>query len=354
MGRSARALPAPSAPESLTTLFNFFSTFICFSLLLLLCGCNAGEGLTSPTATLSSTATKAALAPAKPTNTLVPIAKVALAPLPSATLIPPTATDTPLPTVTPTFTPQPTDTPFPTFTPWLTSTPLPTFTPLPSPTSAFPTPALIGNREYTVYLPAKTKKGQAYKYSCEFDAGWLILQSYGFEVSTEELIAKMPKDQSVEPTYRETQRGFEIHGGNIQQAYSGDYTWNFLARSTGEAFAQVFAAYGLKTAPVQSRDELEAALLRGELVWIKTTVDFKSWRPATWFTPQGEKIKTVLGNDHAVVVRGFNAKVVAIDDPLGPTSTGWQRPLEYDVAWETFLAAWEAQAFDGLAVARPE
>jgi hypothetical protein len=61
----------------------------------------------------------------------------------------------------------------------------------------------------------------------------------------------------------------------------------------------------------------------------------------------------VLGNDHAVVVIGFNADVVVIRDVLGPTSTNWRRPQEYEVGWETFLRSWGAQGFDGLAVEPP-
>jgi hypothetical protein len=86
---------------------------------------------------------------------------------------------------------------------------------------------------------------------------------------------------------------------------------------------------------------------------MKTTVDFKPWRPATWVTPGGDTIQTVLGNDHAVVVIGFNTEVAVIRDVLGPTSSNWRRPLEYEVNWETLMKAWGAQAFDGLAVDRP-
>jgi hypothetical protein len=42
--------------------------------------------------------------------------------------------------------------------------------------------------------------------------------------------------------------------------------------------------------------------------------------------------------------------VVVIRDALGPTSTNWNRAYEYEVPWDAFLAAWEAQGFDGLAV----
>ncbi len=230
---------------------------------------------------------------------------------------------------------------------------LPTPSPSPIPSPGPPTPVVVGDRVYTALLAAAVKEGQRFQYTCEFDAAWVILQSYGFDVSVDELIARMPQDTRLEPYIAESAEGYLIYGGDILTAFSGDYTQNFLARSTGSAIAQLFAAYGLESAPVRSREALEAALLRGELVWMKTTVDFKPWRPATWITPSGERIKTVLGNDHAVVVMGFNEQVVVIRDVLGPTSTGPDRPLEYEVAWEPFMAAWGAQDFDGLAVRRP-
>ena len=61
----------------------------------------------------------------------------------------------------------------------------------------------------------------------------------------------------------------------------------------------------------------------------------------------------MLGNDHTVVVIGFNKQVVVIRDVLGPTSSNRQRPYEYEVEWATFLRVWQAQSFDGLAVAAP-
>jgi uncharacterized protein YvpB len=116
--------------------------------------------------------------------------------------------------------------------------------------------------------------------------------------------------------------------------------------------AKVFEHYGLRAAAVNDRAGVEAALRAGQLVWMKTTVDFKPWRPALWRTPEGREIRTVLGNDHAVVVIGFNQHSVVIRDVLGPTSSNRQRPYEYEVDWDTFLRAWAAQEYDGLAVAR--
>lgn len=222
-----------------------------------------------------------------------------------------------------------------------------TLSPTPQPS---PTEIVRNGRVYSAYIEAAVKDGQAYQYSCEFDAAWVILQTYGFDVDVDSIIERTTIDSSVEPSYRETANGFEIYGGDILSGFSGDYRSSFLARSTGAVFKPVFEGFGLRTAEVQSRESLEQALREGALVWIKTTVDFKPWRPATWITPQGERIETVLGNDHAVVVMGYNDEVVVIRDVLGPTSTSRNRPLEYEVEWSTFLAAWGAQNNDGIAV----
>jgi peptidase C39-like protein len=258
-----------------------------------------------------------AAAPRPPTRTPRPTVRAAVA-----------ASPTPQPRATPTLTP----------------------TPAPSPT---PTPIVVGRRVYDAYIPAATKEHQAYRYSCEFDAAWVILQTYGVDASVDELIGVVGTDKSIEPFIEQTRDGFVIHGGDITKAFSGNYRENFLARSSGDAMRKAFEHYGLDAAPVHDRAGVEEALRRGALIWIKTTVDFKPWRPAIWLMPDGRTHQTVLGNDHAVVVIGFNADSVVIRDVLGPTSTNWQRPYEYEVDWPTFLAAWGAQEFDGLAVSPP-
>jgi hypothetical protein len=297
---------------------------------------------------------KAVLRP-EPPAPITPIAlslPAAQAPAPSATPTAPPSTSTTPPTALPTA--ASTEVP-PTLAP--SATALPTSTSLPTPTPLPPTPTPgpveVNGRLYDAYIPAANKEGQAYQYSCEFDAAWVIFQTYGLDVSVDELIGAMALDTSIEPYIEETAQGFIIHGGNINQAFSGDYTANFLARSTGRAIAPVFEQYGMYPVAVRDRPALEAALRDGALVWMKTTVDFKPWRPATWRMPDGSTYQTVLGNDHAVVVMGFNADTVVIRDVLGPTSSNWQRPYEYEVGWPAFMAAWGAQSFDALAVYPP-
>jgi hypothetical protein len=229
------------------------------------------------------------------------------------------------------------------------ATVLPTETPTPAP-SPTPAPVVVNGRVYEAYIPAATKEHQAYKYSCEFDAAWVILQTYGIDASVDQLITILGVDNSVEPFIEETRDGFVIHGGDITTSFSGNYRENFLARSSGDAMRKVFEHFNLRTVPVHDRESVEAGLRSGALIWLKTTVDFKPWRPAIWLMPDGRIRHTVLGNDHAVVAIGFNAESVVIRDVLGPTSSNWERPYEYEVDWPTFLAAWEAQEFDGLAV----
>jgi hypothetical protein len=252
----------------------------------------------------------------------------------------------PLPTVT-----TPAATPTRALAPRSTETAEPTATATAPVAAPSPSPVVVNGRVYDAYIPAAVKEGQRYQYSCEFDAAWVVAQTFGIDVSVDDLIARAPHDTSVEPRYVETRNGFVIYGGDIRTAYSGDYRSSFLARSTGAVFVPMFEELGLAAEPVRDRTGVEAALRRGALVWMKTTVDFKPWRPATWITPDGGRVQTVLGNDHAVVAIGFNRDVVVIRDVLGPTSTNRRRPLEYEVSWDAFMRSWGAQSFDGVAVA---
>lgn len=233
--------------------------------------------------------------------------------------------------------------------------PAPTTTPSPTPEpSPTPGPLIVNGRAYAAYIPAASKEKQAYRYSCEFDAAWVIVQTYGIDANVDDLIAAVGVDNSIEPYIKQTKDGFLVYGGDITNHFSGNIKENFLARGTGGAIRKAFEQYGLRVTPVGDRAGVEAALRAGELVWIKTTVDFKPWRPATWVMPDGRTRRTVLGNDHAVVVMGFSARGVVIRDVLGPTSSNSQRLYEYEVDWDIFLKAWEAQEFDGLAVAPPQ
>jgi hypothetical protein len=98
---------------------------------------------------------------------------------------------------------------------------------------------------YDVSIPAACKAGDFYRYSCEFDAAWAVLKTYGIETTMEEQLSTIAIDRRIEPYYEETDAGVVTYGGDITTAYSGDYTANFLARTTGAAMRHVFKHFGM-------------------------------------------------------------------------------------------------------------
>lgn len=205
---------------------------------------------------------------------------------------------------------------------------------------------------YTAYVETACKAGPFFTYTCEFDASWAVLKTFGIDAPLEDQLAVIDVDRRVEPYAEYAASGPVIYGGDITRAYSGDYTSNFLARTTGPVMRKVFRHYGLRSVRVGTRKRLQEHLRVGRIVWIKMTVDFLDWVDATWITPEGERFRVVFSNDHAAVVIGYNQDVVVIRDVLGPTDTNWGRPYEYEVPWETFMRCWGAQSFDGIAVGR--
>ena len=213
-----------------------------------------------------------------------------------------------------------------------------------------PEPVTIDGRAYSAYVETVGKEGQFAYYTCEFDAAWMILQTFGIDASFEEQLEITGLDQDPEPYLEETSEGILVYGGEVENAFCGDYTSNYLAKLRSPAMKKVFDAYGLPVTPVRDRQGFEAALLRGEPVWLKPTVDFTPFEVAIWETPNGERYPTVVENDHAVTAIGFNDEGVVIKDPLGPTNTNWDRPYEYEVPWDIFLECWAAHEDDALAV----
>jgi hypothetical protein len=211
-------------------------------------------------------------------------------------------------------------------------------------------PPVADPGSYDVYIPTACKDGPFYTYTCEFDASWAVMKTFGIDAPLEEQIGVIKVDSRLEPYAVETAGGIVVYGGDITRAYSGDWTRNFLARTTGNGFRRVFKHYGLRSVKVHTRERMEQHLRKGRLIWIKMTVDFLDWRTATWITPEGKELPVVFSNDHAAVVMGYNERVALIRDVLGPTDTNYGRLFEYEVPWETFLRCWGAQGFDGLAV----
>lgn len=213
-----------------------------------------------------------------------------------------------------------------------------------------PEAVIVNGRTYSAYVDAVGKEGQFACYTCEFDAAWMILKTFGIDAPFEEQLEITGLDQDPEPYLEETAEGIIVYGGEVEDAFCGDYTSNYLAKLRSPAMKKVFDAYDLPVTAVRDRLGFEDAFIRGDLVWLKPTVDFAPFEIATWETPSGKRLPTVVDNDHAVIAVGFNDDVVVVKDPLGPTNTNWERPYEYDVPWDLFLECWGAHEDDALAV----
>jgi len=204
---------------------------------------------------------------------------------------------------------------------------------------------------WDAYIQLPIKEGQDFHFTCEFDSSWIILKAYGFDLTLEEQMSIVGLDNSIEPWYEETATGIDVWGGDIDEYYCGHYDTNILTRARCNAMRKVFESVGLGVTFTPERPLIEAALLRGEPVFFKSTVDFLPWRAATWHTPDGDTFPVVLTNDHALTVMGFNADEVIIRDPLGPTTTNYERPWQYRVSWQRFLEVIAAQGNDAIAIA---
>lgn len=205
-------------------------------------------------------------------------------------------------------------------------------------------------RTWDAYLQVPIKEGQDFHYTCEFDSAWIILDAFGYPMSLDQQLEIVGIDWSIEPWWEETPSALWIYGGDISEMYSGDYTSNILARARMSAVRKVFDAVDLQVTETPDRKSTEEALLLGQPILFKSTVDFLDWDPAIWIAPDGDEFPVVWTNDHALVVMGFNQSDVIIRDPLGPTTTNEIRPWQYRVSWERYLQVIAAQGNDAIAV----
>ena len=211
-------------------------------------------------------------------------------------------------------------------------------------------PVVHDGTTWDAYIQLPIKEGQDFHYTCEFDSAWIILKAYGYDMGLEEQMSHVGQDLSIEPYWEETPTSVTVYGGDIAEMFSGDYVNNILARARTSAVRKTFDAVELIVTETPDRASTEEALLRGEPVFFKSTVDFLDWRQATWVCPDGDEYPVVLTNDHALVVMGFDARDVIIRDPLGPTTTNEIRPWQYRVSWERYLQVIAAQGNDAIAV----
>lgn len=217
-------------------------------------------------------------------------------------------------------------------------------------TAPRPEPVVVNGRMYDAYMATALKPAQYFYYTCEFDSAWVIMKTFGVEVSFEEQLAIVGYNRDPEPFWTDTPDGIVITGGDIGVTFCGDYTSNLVAKIRGSAMKPIFDAYDFPSTPIKTRADVENCLLAGGLVFVKCTVDFLPHTPAVWVATNGNRYPVPFANDHAAVVMGFNGDGVVVRDVLGPTNTKWDRQYEYEVPWAAFIASMEAHEWDGLSV----
>ena len=146
-------------------------------------------------------------------------------------------------------------------------------------------PVLTAEGEWSAYIQLPIKEGQDFHYTCEFDSSWIILKAYGHDLTLEEQLSVVGHDLSIEPWWEESPRQITVYGGDIAEMYSGDYRENLLARARTTAVRKVFDLVGLVSTDTPDRPTTEQALLAGQPVFFKSTVDLLDWDQATWVCP---------------------------------------------------------------------
>ena len=76
-------------------------------------------------------------------------------------------------------------------------------------TQNYPEP-LRDPESYKVYVPAASKTGQYAHYTCEFDAAWAVMKTFGVDATLDQQIAAMGHDLAIEPYYLEPAGGVVI------------------------------------------------------------------------------------------------------------------------------------------------
>ncbi len=211
-------------------------------------------------------------------------------------------------------------------------------------------PVIVDGRSYTAYVDAYLKQGQWDLYTCEFDVAHNIMMTFGVDATLDDMVSVVGFDNPFEPYSAEGPDGPVIYGGDIGRAFCGYLESNTFSKTTGKAMIPAFEAFGFAPTIAKTRSDIEKGLSAGQLLWMKTTVDFTDWVPTRWITPDGTSYPTVYDNDHCVGAVGYNDDVVVIHDALGPTNTNWERPYEYEVPWDLFMDCFRSSGHDGLLI----
>jgi uncharacterized protein YvpB len=146
---------------------------------------------------------------------------------------------------------------------------------------------------------------QAHSLSCESSAAAMAANYYGVGVNEETIIAALPKHDNPHLGFR----------GDIDGPYGGTEDYGVYA----EPIRQILVQLGLKAEHlVGGVEEIKAAIRRGDVVMVWITYNLQVETPQQVTTSDGQ-IVTLVPYQHVVLVTGYNASGLWVNDPYSGT-----------------------------------
>ncbi len=146
---------------------------------------------------------------------------------------------------------------------------------------------------------------QAHSLSCESSAAAMAANFYGVGVNEETIIAALPKHDNPHLGFR----------GDIDGPYGGIEDYGVYA----EPIRQILVQLGLKVEHLTGGiEEIKAEIQRGHVIIAWITYDLQVETPQQVTTSDGQ-IVTLVPYQHVVLVTGYNASGLWVNDPYSGT-----------------------------------
>ena len=186
-----------------------------------------------------------------------------------------------------------------------TAVAVPTDTPVP--TRAYPDASTVLSRPpLALILDAPIYK-QAHSLSCESSAAAMAANFYGVGVEEETIVNALPRHDNPHLGFR----------GNIDGPYGGIEDYGVYA----EPIRQILAQFGLEVEHLTGGiDEIKTHIRQGRVVIAWVTYNLQVQTPQQVATSDGQ-IVTLIPYQHAVLIAGYNANGLWINDPYSGTQT---------------------------------
>ena len=183
-----------------------------------------------------------------------------------------------------------------------------------------------------VYLAVPHYRQQR-SLSCEMAALRMAAQYHKVTHTETELVNLMPTDTSQpklsggKVVWADANRVFAGNVRGWQFYYSGLSHYPYRSRSKGWGYgihalgiAEVATKIGLQAEVFDKVDYVYKILDGGDVAIVLVPCSGRSTsRKWSWYTPKGVAV-SVIDGEHAIVVRGYNAQKVWVNDPLGRVS----------------------------------